>query len=183
MTATAAATRPDTLLDPVTGRDTWTHELTGQLYVPQGLRGYLLGRVLDIIIVAAAVFALTAGVTSTLQSTSLMGQEWQSVTVFGLILFSTIFLYGGAAGTIGTFGEHLTRMRVVNINDGSFPGFRTGGLRAIGWFLCVIFTLILNGTGEAETRFVAVRTNCNVFHRQPRPEPAAKAPTPHTDQS
>lgn len=182
MTATAVSTRPDLLIDPVTGQDTWTHELTGRAYVPQSLRGYLFGRVLDIAIVAAAVFALTRGAAAALQSTSLMTQEWQSVTASGLILLSVIFLYGGAAGTIGTLGERLTGMRVVNIDDGTTPGFRAGGLRAVGWFLCVIFTLLLSSAGTAETRYVAVRTTTGVY-RGGSPVPAAKAPEPHTDQS
>jgi hypothetical protein len=153
------ATSPDTIIDPVTGAKAWTHELTGRHYVPQSLRGYLLGRALDIIIVAAATFALAKGAEALLQSTALMAQEWQSVAVVGLILFSVTFLYGGIAGTVGTVGETVTRMRVVNIDDGSVAGFLAGGLRAVGWFLYVLFTLALSSSGAAETRYVAVRRN------------------------
>ncbi|HCB57550.1 MAG TPA: hypothetical protein DEP82_06360 [Arthrobacter bacterium] len=84
-----------------------------------------------------------------------------------------IFLYGGIAGTVGTLGEAATRMRVVNIDDGSVPGFLTGGLRAVGWFLFVLFTVMLSDTGAADTRFVAVRRNTGVFQGQ-EPVPAAK---------
>lgn len=70
-------------------------------------------------------------------------------------------------------------MRIVTIEDGSGAGFRTGGTRAVGWFLYVIFTLMLNGTGEAETRFVAVSTRSGVF-RGEHPVAGGSAPTPHT---
>ncbi|HAP90904.1 MAG TPA: hypothetical protein DCR15_14750, partial [Arthrobacter bacterium] len=77
MTAATIATRPDTLIDPVTGARTWPHEATGRHYVPQGLRRYLLGRALDVVIVAAAALALAKGVTVALQPTTLLTQEWQ----------------------------------------------------------------------------------------------------------
>jgi hypothetical protein len=73
-------------------------------------------------------------------------------------------------------------MRIVNIDDGSYAGFLAGGRRAVGWFLYVLFTLMLNGTGDAETRFVAVRTNAAVF-RGESPVAAAMASAPHTDQA
>lgn len=170
---TAIATRPDTLVDPVTGNKTWVHEDTGRHYVPQSLRGYLLGRTLDVIIVAAATFALAKGTTALLESTALMAQEWHLVAISGFILFAVVFIYGGIAGTVGSIGEAVTRMRVVDIDDGSVPGFLAGGLRAIGWVLYVLFTLALSSPDAAETRYVAVRRNAAVFRGQ-APLPAAK---------
>lgn len=127
---------------------------------------------MDIVIVAAAAFGLTWVAGLLLQNTPLMGQEWQLIAAFGLTLFAVIFLYGGAAGTIGTIGENLTRMRVVTIDDGKDAGFRAGGLRAVGWFLYVIFTVMLSDTGATESRFVAVRSNTGFF-RGERSAPGA----------
>lgn len=171
-----------TLLDPVLREKVRVHEATGHHYVPQSLRGYLLGRALDVLVVAAAAFALAKGAVLLLAPAAVMAQEWAPVAVFGLILFAVIFLYGGIAGTVGTIGETITRMRVVTIDDGSAPGFRTGGLQAVGWFLYVIFTLMLNGDGNVGTRYVAVSTKAAVFRGEP-PVAAEPAPAPHTDQA
>jgi hypothetical protein len=170
------------LVDPVLGKKVWAHNNSGRYYVPQSVTGYLLGRILDIIIVAAAAFGLTKATDILLLSTTLMAPEWAPIAVFGVFLFVVVFLYGGAAGTVGTIGEDVSRMRIVNIDDGSYAGFLAGGRRAVGWFLYVLFTLMLNGTGDAETRFVAVRTNSAVF-RGESPVAAATAPAPHTDQA
>jgi hypothetical protein len=170
------------LVDPVLGKKVWAHAGTGRYYAPQSVTGYLLGRILDIIIVAAAAFGLTKATDTLLISTTLMAPEWAPIAVFGIFLFATVFLYGGAAGTIGTVGEAVTRMRVVKIDDGSYAGFVAGGGRAIGWFLYVLFTMMLNGDGNAETRYVAVRTNAGVFRGKP-PVAAALGPAPHTNQA
>jgi hypothetical protein len=168
------------LIDPVLGKKAWPHAGTGRHYVTQSVTGYLTGRILDIIVVATAAFGLTKATDLILLSTTVMAPEWAPIVVFGVFLFAAIFLYGGAAGTVGTLGEAVTRMRVVNIDDGSYAGFLPGGRRAVGWFLYVLFTLMLNGTGDADTRFVAVRTNSGVFRGE---SPVAAAPAPHTDQA
>lgn len=175
MTTATMSARPttDELIDPILGQKAWPHADTGRYYVPQGVTGYLLGRILDIVIVAAAVFGLTRAADSLLLSTTVMAAEWAPIAVFGAFLFAAVFLYGGIAGTVGTFGEQVVRMRIVKIDDGSSAGFLAGGLRAVGWFLYVLFTLMLNDTGNAETRFVAVRTNTGVFR--------GERPVPHTD--
>src|SRR6478735_5091107 len=111
------------LIDPVLGTKAWPHADTGRFYVPQGVTGYLAGRILDIIIVAAAAFGLTKATDAFLQSTTVMAPEWVPITFFGAYLFIAIFLYGGAAGTVGTIGEAATRMRVVTFDDGSYAGF------------------------------------------------------------
>jgi hypothetical protein len=171
------------LVDPALGKRVWPHVDTGRYYVPQSVTGYLTGRILDIIIVAAAAFGLTKATDALLQSTTVMAPEWVPIAFFGAYLFAAVFLYGGAAGTVGTIGEAATRMRIVNVDDGTCAGFVNGGLRAVGWFLYVLFTLMLNGDGNAETRFVAVRTTSGVF-RGEHPAPLCrKTPTPHTNQA
>ncbi|QOT19522.1 hypothetical protein [Paenarthrobacter sp. YJN-5] len=67
MTTAAMSARhaAHTLVDPALGKKAWAHESTGRHYVPQSLRGYLLGRALDVVIVAAASFALAKGRTAT----------------------------------------------------------------------------------------------------------------------
>lgn len=177
-----ARTVIDDLIDPVLGKKAWPHAATGRYYVPQSVTGYLAGRIIDILLVAAAAFGLTKATDTLLLSTTLMSPEWAPIVAFSVFLFAAVFLYGGAAGTVGTLGEAVTRMRVVNIDDGTYAGFRAGGLRAVGWFLYVLFTLMLNGDGNAETRFVAVRTNSGVF-RGERPGALCRKPsTPHTNQ-
>lgn len=170
------------LVDPILGTRAWPHADTGRYYVPQSLTGYLAGRVLDIVLVAAAAFGLTKATDAFLQSTTIMAPEWVPIAFFGAYLFAAVFLYGGAAGTTGTIGEAATRMRVVNVDDGSHAGFVAGGLRAVGWFLYVLFTLMLSGDGNADTRFVAVRTSSGVFQGK-HPETRWKTPAPHTNQA
>jgi hypothetical protein len=161
-------------MDPATGRRTWAHGNTGRRYVPQSLRGYLLGRALDIVLVVGAVWALAKGASLLLHSAGLMLQEWQSVASVGLLLFAIVFLYGGVAGTVGTLGEAATRMRVVSIADGSVPGFLAGGLRAVGWVLHAALTLLLSDTGQADTKYVAVRRGAGAYkNHAPVHAPAA----------
>ncbi|GAA4032609.1 hypothetical protein GCM10023063_14870 [Arthrobacter methylotrophus] len=171
------------LIDPVLGKKVWPHAGTGRYYVPQSVTAYLMGRILDIILVAAAAFGLTKATDTLLLSTTIMSPEWAPIAVFGVFLFATVFLYGGAAGTIGTIGEAVARMRIVTIDDGAYAGFLAAGLRAVGWFLYVLFTLMLNGDGNAETRFVAVRTSAGVFPSEPPATLCRKGPQPHTNQA
>ncbi|ACL42150.1 conserved hypothetical protein (plasmid) [Pseudarthrobacter chlorophenolicus A6] len=166
MTSASAAASAAALVDPSTRKTTLVHHATGRHYVPQGLRRYLLGRALDIAVVVTGVSALAEGMAMAFQSTGLVLQEWQSVTAVGLLLFAVVFLYGGIAGTVGTLGEAATRMRVVDIDNGNTAGFLHGGLRAVGWVLFALLTLMLNGTGETDTRYVAVRRDAGVYQGQ-----------------
>ncbi len=129
----------------------------------QGILAYLLGRALDIVVVAGAVIG-AMHVLNAASGGSLPGVEsWQGTLILCLVLVAVTFLYGGLAGTVGTLGDAATGMRVVRISDGTRPGFRTGGTRALGWVLCVLFAAMLSDTvmpgdtGGIESRFVAVR--------------------------
>ena len=182
MTTTVSAPE-DPLTDTAIRERVWAHATSGRPYVPQSLRGYLTGRVLDIIVVVAATTGLTKATDAILSSTTIMAPEWVPVAVFCTFLLTIVFLYGGIAGTVGTFGERATRMRVVTIDDGSYAGFLGGGLRAIGWLFYVLFALMLSDTSSrTETRFVAVRTHPAGSGGQ-HPLAAVKTAAPHTDQS
>lgn len=78
MTTDTLPARPAaaSLIDPVLEEKAWAHAGTGRYYVPQGLTGYLLGRVLDIVIVTAVTFGLTKAVDVLAHSATLMAAEW-----------------------------------------------------------------------------------------------------------
>lgn len=121
-----------------------------------GLVRHFLARALDTAVVAAATTAAML-IINAASGGALRGDSWQGTAVLCLVLAAVTFLYGGLAGTTGTLGDRVADMRVVRVSDGTRPGFRTGGTRALGWVLYVAFALMLNDTGGVESRFVAVR--------------------------
>lgn len=130
-----------------------------------GVVAYLLGRALDVAVVlgitAAAMVFLKAASGNTLPG----GDSWQGTAILCAVLAVVTFLYGGLAGTLGTVGDRAAGMRIVRASDGTRPGFKTGGARALGWTLYLVFTLALGDSGGIESRFVPVR-------RRPHTEPA-----------
>lgn len=135
-----------------------TFEDTGVPYRQQGALQHVLGRALDVLIVAGATHATMLGLRA-LGGTSLPSTDsWLGCVILILVLLGVTFFYGCLAGTVGTLGDLVTGMRVVRRSDGTKPGFRTGGTRALGWFVLIVFDLMLSNTGGVlESRFVAVR--------------------------
>lgn len=135
-----------------------TFEDTGVPYREQGMLGHFLGRALDVLIVAGATHAIMLGLRA-LGGTSLPSTDsWMGCAILILVLLAATFLYGCLAGTVGTVGDLVTGMRIVRRSDGTKPGLRTGGARALGWSILIVFDLMLSNTGGVlESRFVAVR--------------------------
>lgn len=130
-----------------------------------GLIRHFLGRALDTVVVIAAIVTAMLALYAAAGDVLPGADSWQGTLIGFVVLAAATFLYGGLAGTTGTLGDAVTGMVVVRTSDGTRPGFLTGGIRALGWVLYVLFALMLNDTGGIESRFVAVR-------RQPHTESA-----------
>lgn len=148
---------PATATAPTDEKQLPTFEDTGVPYREQGMLRHFLGRTLDVLVVAGATHAIMQGLravggTSEPSTDSLLG-----CVILLVVLLGATFLYGCLAGTAGTLGDFVTGMRTVRRSDGTKPGLRTGGTRALGWLFYITFTLVLSATGGAlESRFVAV---------------------------
>ncbi|MDI2035099.1 RDD family protein [Paenarthrobacter nitroguajacolicus] len=186
--STAKPTTLTGMVDPLTGRAVRRHPDTGAYFVKASGGAHFWGRVLDAIVflVGYVILAAIAAVVreSMMNSGSSLGYNdglW--LTLYIVLWFVGLFIYGMIWGTAGSVGDAAAGMRSVRIKDGTTAGAWLGGWRAICWsffpfFVVMVIAAALSGGGDDtwDPKFAAMDRRSGIAKgQQPIPDPKAVA--------
>ncbi|MFJ5957502.1 hypothetical protein ACIQC5_16285 [Paenarthrobacter sp. NPDC092416] len=176
------------LVDAANGRPVRRHTDTGAYYVKASGGAHFWGRVLDSIVFLAgySVLAVITAVArnAMMNSGSLLAfNDGFWLTLYVVLWFLGLFVYGMIWGTAGSVGDAAVGMRSVRIKDGTTSGAWLGGWRAICWsffpffVVMVIAAAVSGGSGDTwDPKFAAVdRRSGLALGQQPVPDPKAVA--------
>lgn len=182
-----SATKPTTatgMVDPLTGRAARRHPDTGAYFVKASGAAHFWGRVLDAVVflVGYVILAAVAAVVreSMMDSGSTLGYNdgfW--LTLYVVLWFVGLFVYGMIWGTVGSVGDAAAGMRSVRIKNGTTAGAWLGGWRAICWsffpfFVVMVIAAALSGGGDDtwDPKFAAMDRRSGIAKgQQPVPDP------------
>ncbi|MDI2022586.1 hypothetical protein [Paenarthrobacter nicotinovorans] len=186
-----SATKPTTatgMVDPLTGRAVRRHPDTGAYFVKASGAAHFWGRVLDAVVflVGYVILAAIAAVVreSMMNNGSTLGFNdsfW--LTLYVVLWFVGLFIYGMIWGTVGSVGDAAAGMRSVRIKNGTTAGAWLGGWRAICWsffpfFVVMVIAAALSGGGDDtwDPKFAAMDRRSGIAKgQQPVPDPKAVA--------
>ena len=186
-----SATKPTTatgMVDPLTGRAVRRHPDTGAYFVKASGAAHFWGRVLDAVVflVGYVILAAVAAVVreSMMDSGSTLGYNdgfW--LTLYVVLWFVGLFVYGMIWGTVGSAGDAAAGMRSVRIKNGTTAGAWLGGWRAICWsffpfFVVMVIAAALSGGGDDtwDPKFAAMDRRSGIAKgQQPVPHPQVVA--------
>ncbi|GGJ27778.1 hypothetical protein [Paenarthrobacter histidinolovorans] len=186
-----SATKPTTatgMVDPLTGRAVRRHPDTGAYFVKASGAAHFWGRVLDAVVflVGYVILAAVAAVVreSMMDSGSTLGYNdgfW--LTLYVVLWFVDLFVYGMIWGTVGSVGDAAAGMRSVRIKNGTTAGAWLGGWRAICWsffpfFVVMVIAAALSGGGDDtwDPKFAAMDRRSGIANgQQPVPDPKVVA--------
>ncbi|MDR6988704.1 hypothetical protein J2Y66_003208 [Paenarthrobacter nitroguajacolicus] len=176
------------LVDAVNGRPVRRHPDTGAYFVKASGSAHFWGRVLDAVVflVGYVILAAIAAVVreSMMNSGSALGfNDGLWLTLYVVLWFVGLFVYGMIWGTAGSVGDAAAGMRSVRIKDGTTAGAWLGGWRAICWsffpfFVVMVIASALSGGGDDtwDPKFAAIDRRSGIAHGQaPVPDPKAVA--------
>ncbi|SEJ23337.1 RDD family protein [Arthrobacter sp. yr096] len=186
--STSKSTTSTGLLDAVNGRAVRRHTDTGAYFVKASGAAHFWGRVLDalVFLVGYVILAAIAAVVreSMMNSGSLLGfNDGFWLTLYVVLWFVGLFVYGMIWGTAGSVGDAAAGMRSVRIKNGTTAGAWLGGWRAICWsffpfFVVMLIASAISGGGDDtwDPKFAAVDRRSGVANgQQPVPDPKAAA--------
>ncbi|MCP1411784.1 RDD family protein [Paenarthrobacter sp. A20] len=186
--STPKSTTSTGLVDPVTGRAVRRHTDTGAYFVKASGTAHFWGRVLDAVVflVGYVILAAIAAVVreSMMTNGSLLGYNdgfW--LTLYIVLWFAGLLVYGMIWGTAGSVGDAAAGMRSVRIKDGTTAGAWLGGWRAICWsffpfFVVMVIASALSGGGGDtwDPKFAAIDRRSGIARgQQPVPDPKVVA--------
>lgn len=186
-----SATKPTTatgMVDPLTGRAVRRHPDTGAYFVKASGAAHFWGRVLDAVVflVGYVILAAIAAVVreSMMNNGSTLGfNDGFWLTLYVVLWFVGLFIYGMIWGTVGSVGDAAAGMRSVRIKNGTTAGAWSGGWRAICWsffpfFVVMVIAAALSGGGDDtwDPKFAAMDRRSGIAKgQQPVPDPKAVA--------
>ncbi|MGO4251826.1 hypothetical protein AB4Y81_06140 [Paenarthrobacter sp. TAF1] len=186
-----SATKPTTatrMVDPLTGRAVRRHPDTGAYFVKTSGAAHFWGRVLDAVVflVGYVILAAIAAVVreSMMNNGSTLGfNDGFWLTLYVVLWFVGLFIYGMIWGTVGSVGDAAAGMRSVRIKNGTTAGAWLGGWRAICWsffpfFVVMVIAAALSGGGDDtwDPKFAAMDRRSGIAKgQQPVPDPKAVA--------
>ncbi|KIA75186.1 RDD family protein [Paenarthrobacter nicotinovorans] len=186
-----SATKPTTatgMVDPLTGRAVRRHPDTGAYFVKASGAAHFWGRVLDAVVflVGYIILAAIAAVVreSMMNNGSTLGfNDGFWLTLYVVLWFVGLFIYGMIWGTVGSVGDAAAGMRSVRIKNGTTAGAWLGGWRAICWsffpfFVVMVIAAALSGGGDDtwDPKFAAMDRRSGIAKdQQPVPDPKAVA--------
>lgn len=186
-----SATKPTTatgMVDPLTGRAVRRHPDTGAYFVKASGAAHFWGRVLDAVVflVGYIILAAIAAVVreSMMNNGSTLGfNDGFWLTLYVVLWFVGLFIYGMIWGTVGSVGDAAAGMRSVRIKTGTTAGAWLGGWRAICWsffpfFVVMVIAAALSGGGDDtwDPKFAAMDRRSGIAKgQQPVPDPKAVA--------
>jgi hypothetical protein len=189
--STSKPTTATGLVDAVTGRPVRRHPDTGAYFVKASGTAHFWGRVLDAVVflVGYVILAAIAAVLreSMVNSGSLLGfNDGFWLTLYVVLWFVGLFVYGMIWGTAGSVGDAAAGMRSVRIKNGTTAGAWLGGWRAICWsffpfFVVMVIASAISGGGDDtwDPKFAAVDRRSGIAQgHQPVPDPKAVAAKP-----
>ncbi|SDW96414.1 RDD family protein [Arthrobacter sp. cf158] len=192
--STSKSTTSTGLLDAVNGRAVRRHTDTGAYFVKASGAAHFWGRVLDalVFLVGYVILAAIAAVVreSMMNSGSLLGfNDGFWLTLYVVLWFVGLFVYGMIWGTAGSVGDAAAGMRSVRIKNGTTAGAWLGGWRAICWsffpfFVVMLIASAISGGGDDtwDPKFAAVDRRSGVANgQQPVPDPKAAAAAQASD--
>ncbi len=186
--STSKSTTSTGLVDPLTGRAVRRHTDTGGYFVKASGTAHFWGRVLDAVVflVGYVILAAIAAVVreSMMTNGSLLGYNdgfW--LTLYIVLWFVGLLVYGMIWGTAGSVGDAAAGMRSVRIKDGTTAGAWLGGWRAICWsffpfFVVMVIASALSGGGGDtwDPKFAAIDRRSGIARgQQPVPDPKVVA--------
>lgn len=186
--STSKSTTLTGLLDPVNGRPVRRHPETGAYFVKASGSAHFWGRVLDAVVFLVGYVILAAIVAvvreSMMNSGSALGYNdglW--LTLYGVLWFVGLWVYGMIWGTVGSVGDAAAGMRSVRIKNGTTAGAWLGGWRAICWsffpfFVVMLIASAVSGGGDDtwDPKFAAIDRRSGIAHGQaPVPDPKVTA--------
>ncbi|WP_405474101.1 hypothetical protein [Paenarthrobacter ilicis] len=176
------------LVDAANGRPVRSHTQTGAYFVKASGSAHFWGRVLDalVFLVGYSVLATIVAVVrqSMMNSGSALGyNDGAWLTIYVILWFVGLFVYGMFWGTVGSVGDAAAGMRSVRIKDGTTAGAWLGGWRAICWsffpffLVMVIAAAVSGGSGDTwDPKFAAMDRRSGLAQGQaPLPDPKAAA--------
>ncbi|MGO4434271.1 hypothetical protein AB4Y88_13540 [Paenarthrobacter sp. RAF9] len=176
------------LVDAANGRAVRRHTDTGAYFVKASGTAHFWGRVLDAIVflVGYSVLAVIAAVVrqSMMNSGSALGyNDGAWLTIYVVLWFVGLFVYGMIWGTVGSVGDAAAGMRSVRIKDGTTAGAWLGGWRAICWSFFPFFVVMViaaafsGGSGDTwDPKFAAIDRRSGLAQGMPPiPDPKAGA--------
>lgn len=186
--STSKSTTATGLVDAVTGRPVRRHPDTGEYFVKASGSAHFWGRALDalVFLVGYVVLAVIAVMVreSMMNSGSMLGfNDGFWLTLYVVLWFVGLFVYGMIWGTTGSVGDAAAGMRSVRIKNGTTAGAWLGGWRAICWsffpfFVVMVIASALGGGGGDtwDPKFAAVDRRSGLAQGQPPvPDPKAVA--------
>jgi hypothetical protein len=176
------------LVDALNGRPVRRHPETGAYFVKVSGGAHFWGRVLDAIVFLAGYGILATIVAvarnAMMNSGSLLAfNDGFWLTLYVVLWFVGLFVYGTIWGTAGSVGDAAAGMRSVRIKDGTTAGAWLGGWRAICWSFFPFFVVMLilaafsGSSGDTwDPKFAAFDRRSGVAQgRQPVPDPKVVA--------
>ncbi|MGJ3190684.1 hypothetical protein [Paenarthrobacter sp. FR1] len=177
--STSKSTTATGLVDAATGRPIRRHPDTGAYFVKASGSSHFWGRALDalVFLVGYVVLAVIAVMVreSMMNSGSMLGfNDGFWLTLYVVLWFVGLFVYGMIWGTAGSVGDAAAGMRSVRIKDGTTAGAWLGGWRAICWsffpffVVMVIASALSGGSGDTwDPKFAAVDRRSGLAQGQP----------------
>jgi hypothetical protein len=176
------------MVDPLTGRAVRRHPDTGAYFVKASGAAHFWRRVQDAVeflegsINLAAIDAVVR--ESMMNNGSTLGfNDGFWLTLYVVLWFVGLFIYGMIWGTVGSVGDAAAGMRSVRIKNGTTAGAWLGGWRAICWsffpfFVVMVIAAALSGGGDDtwDPKFAAMDRRSGIAKgQQPVPDPKAVA--------